>query len=177
MLAMKVKNVKERYVTARKTDVKRRSGFSLVELMIAIAILGILASISSFAWQRYVTNTNLRTATRELEADFFLIKERSVSEKVQWRITLTAGANSSYDIEQGTAAGAPFTVIQTKSPASFGSGSYILDTTFGSSQITFLPRGTLSGSTGTVRLKNSRNSIATITINITGRTHVKFEMQ
>jgi prepilin-type N-terminal cleavage/methylation domain-containing protein len=175
MQAMKVKNVKERYGTARKTAMKGRSGFTLVEVMIAIAILGIMATITSFAWQRYVANANLRTATRELEADFFLIKERAVSERVQWRITLTAGASSSYDIEQGTAAGAPFSVIQTKSPGSFGSGSYIFDTTFGSSQITFLPRGT--GSWGAVRLKNSRGSIATITINSTGRTHVKFEMQ
>ena len=143
--------------------------------MIAIAILGILSTITSFAWQRYVTNTNLRTATRELEADFFLIKERAVSERVQWRITLNTGTNSTYIIERGTAAGAPFTVTQTKSPGSFGSGSYILDTTFGSNQITFLPRGT--GSWGAVKLKNSRGSEATITINSTGRTHVKFAMR
>ena len=41
----------------------------------------------------------------------------------------------------------------------------------------FLPRGTLSSNTGTVVLTNGRNSTATITINITGRTYVQFNMQ
>jgi prepilin-type N-terminal cleavage/methylation domain-containing protein len=156
--------------------VKRQSGFSLIELMIAMAILAVISTIAVFSWNRYVTNTNLRTAARELEADFFLIKERAVSERVQYRITLNVGANS-YTIEQGTATGSPFSVMQTKSPATFSSGISLLDTNFGSGQITFQPRGTLATGTGNVRLKNSRNSIATITINITGRTYVQFAMQ
>lgn len=155
---------------------KRQNGFSVVELIIALAIVAIISSITFFSWQRYVANANLRTATRELESDLFLIKERAVSEGVQYRITLDDGANS-YTIEQGTAAGAPFNVIQTKNPASFGSGSSLLNTTFAGKRLTFQPRGTLAGGTGNITLRNSRGSIATITINITGRTHVQFAMQ
>jgi prepilin-type N-terminal cleavage/methylation domain-containing protein len=156
---------------------KKRNGFSLIEMVIAMAILAILSTIAVFSWQRYVINANLRTATRELEADIFLIKERAVSERIYYRITLNVGANN-YTIDQGgAAAGDAYAVLQTKSPETLGSGNILLDTTFAGAQIIFQPRGTLGAGTGSVRLRNSRNSIATITISITGRTHVQFAMQ
>jgi Tfp pilus assembly protein FimT len=145
--------------------------------MIAMAILAVMATISSFSWNRYVTNSNLRTATRELEADIFLIKERAVSERIHYRITLNVGANS-YTIDQGGAAsGDAYTVLQTKNPATLGSGNSLLDTNFANARIIFQPRGTLGSGTGRVRLQNNRNSISTITVNITGRTYVQFAMQ
>lgn len=156
---------------------KRRNGFSMIELVIAMAILAIMSTIAVFSWQRYVTNTNLRTATRELEADIFLIKERAVSERIHYRITLNVGANS-YTIDQGGAAtGDAYNTLQTKSPATLGSSNILLDTTFAGAQIIFQPRGTLGSGTGSVRLQNNRNSISTITVNITGRTYVQFAMQ
>ncbi len=142
-----------------------------------MAILAVMSTIAVFSWNRYVTNANLRTATRELEADIFLIKERAVSERIHYRITLNVGANN-YTIDQGgIATGDPYTVLQTKSPATLGSSNILLDTTFAGAQIIFQPRGTLGAGTGRVRLQNSRGSIATITVTITGRTHVQFAMQ
>jgi len=156
--------------------VKRQRGFSLIELMIAIAILGIMATLTSYSWNRYVNNANLRTAARALESDLFLIKERAVSEQVNYRISLNVGANS-YTIDQWNSASSAYATIQSKTPSTFGSGCSLLDTTFGSAQIIFQPRGTLGAGTGRIRLTNSRNSIATITVNITGRTYVQFAMQ
>jgi prepilin-type N-terminal cleavage/methylation domain-containing protein len=158
-------------------DVMRRNGFSLVELMIAIGIIGILSTIAAVSWNRYVTNTNLRTAAREIEADLFSIKERAIGERIYYRLTLNVLANN-YTIDKGTVSGAPYTVIQTKNPVTFGSDIYISsDTTFTGGQIIFQPRGTLGTTTGSIVLKNGRSSKATITINITGRTHVRFETQ
>lgn len=156
---------------------KRRNGFSLIELLIVIAIISIISTIAAFSWQRYVTNSNLRTAARDLEADIFLIKERAVSERAYYRITLNVGGNS-YTIDQGgTASGNAYTVLQTKSPATLGSGNSLLDTNFANAQIIFQPRGTLGSGSGRVRLQNNRNSISTITVNFTGRTYVQFAMQ
>ncbi len=52
----------------------RKSGFSLIELIIVIGVIGIMAAIGAYSWQRYVSNTNLRTAARELVADFNYMK-------------------------------------------------------------------------------------------------------
>jgi prepilin-type N-terminal cleavage/methylation domain-containing protein len=163
-------------ITKGKRDVKQPKGFSLVELLIAMAIIGIISTIAAFAWQRYVTNANLRTAARDVASDILLFKERAVSESIQYRLTFNVAANR-YTIDRGTAAGAPFFIIQSKSPATFGSGVSLLDTTFVGGQVSFLPRGTLGSGTGRVRLTNSRHSTATVTVTITGKTSVQFAMQ
>ena len=153
---------------------KQSKGFSLIELLIAIGIIGILSTIAAFSWNRYVTNTNLRTATRDVASDIILLKARAVSESRQYRITFNVGANN-YAVEQWNIGTGVYDIIQTKSPTAFGSDIFIDVTTFVGDRVTFLPRGTLSGVGGTVRLKNSRNSKTAIIVNITGKTRVELD--
>jgi prepilin-type N-terminal cleavage/methylation domain-containing protein len=159
-----------------KADMKKQKGFSLVELLIVIALISIFAMIGVNSWQRYVTNANLRSATRDVASDILLCKEKAVSESKQYQITFNSGANT-YTIGQWNSGTSVFDIIQTKTPLTFGPGNSILDTTFAGNTVTFLPRGTISGGLGSVRLTNTRNSTATVTINITGKTRVEFTMQ
>ena len=158
--------------------VRAGKGFSLVELMIVIGLIGILSVVALFAWQGFRDNANLRTAARDVATDIAATKQRAVSEGVQYRITFSTAANN-YIIEQGTAAGAPYVTLQTKTPTTHGTGSglSINSANFGflGQELRLIPRGTLSA--GTVILRNSKGSQATITINVTGRTHVQFAMQ
>lgn len=156
---------------------KKQSGFSLIELLIVLAIIGTLSTVAAFSWQRYSHNSNLRNAARSVAADMFICKENAVSEKIRYRMTFDVSSNS-YVIEKGNETGTSFTTLHTKTPSSFGPG-VILDTetNLPGGILIFLPRGTLGSATGKVVLKNNRNSKATVTINITGRTHVKFEMR
>jgi len=151
--------------------INKTKGFTLIELMVVIAIMSIVAAIGSFSWQRYVNNSNLRTAARELVADMANSKQRAVSEGVKYRMTITAGSPGNYTIEQRNVADTAYTVISTKSPTANGAGLYFNSTNI----IIFQPRGT--NSTGTIVLKNSIGYTATITSNITGKTYVTFTQE
>jgi type II secretion system protein H len=149
-------------------------GFTLLELMVVVGIIGILSTVALFGWRGYQDNTNLKTAAGEVMADIASCKQRSVSEGIQYCMQFTDGSPN-YSIN-ASSCGAP-TQTLAKNITSFGSGLTISDTNFNSDQLGFLPRGTLSSNTGRIVLTNSKNSTATITINITGRAYVSFTMR
>ncbi|MEN6487629.1 MAG: GspH/FimT family pseudopilin [Smithella sp.] len=153
---------------------KTNKGFSLVELIIVIAIIGILASISSFAWQRHVDNTNLRTAANDVISDFQNCKIKATSENRNYQISFITGTNSSYTIS-APATDTHAAVSITKLPTAHGAGIKITSATYSANIITFQARGI--GTSGTIVMANSRASNATITTNITGRAYVTFTMQ
>jgi type II secretion system protein H len=148
-------------------------GFTLIELMIVIAIIGILSAVSLFGWRGYQDNVNLRTAAGEVMSDIASCKQRAIAEGVQYCMQFTDGSPN-YSINASSCS-AP-TQTQAKNLTSFGSGLTISSTNFNSDQVSFLPRGTLSSNTGKIFLTNSKNSTATITVQITGRAYVSFTM-
>ena len=147
-------------------------GFTLIELMIVIAIIGILSSVSMYGWLGYQNNVNLKTAAREVMADIASCRQLAVSGNCDYLIQFTDGSPN-YTITAPTCIPPP--PAKTKRLTSFGSGLTTTTTTFGTAPVSFISRGT--SSFGTINLKNSKNSTATITINITGRTYVSFTMQ
>jgi type II secretion system protein H len=146
----------------------RQEGFSLVELIVVIALISIVSAISVPAWQGYKDKTNLKTAAREVTADISDAKQRAVAENTSiYRITFNSTGNSYALTRTDTGA-----TIWTKSLASFGSGIVISSVTFSGSTVSFQNRGTASN--GSVTLRNSRGAQARITVNITGRAYVEF---
>ena len=152
-------------------------GYTLMELLITMAIIAIVALMAVPSFQRIAINSNLKTAARDMAADFALYKERSIAESRMYRIVLNTGGGT-YDIQQCGATGsvcAGYNSIQVKNliqyanDITFDSGATTVTTYF------FQTRGTVTN--GTIVLRNGRNSAGTLTINITGRTNVQFNLQ
>jgi prepilin-type N-terminal cleavage/methylation domain-containing protein len=159
---------------------KRPKGFTLVELMIVVFLLAFMSTIAGLWLQSYTINRNLRSAARDIASDFAIFKERAVSDNITYQIAFNITAPGSYTIQ--SVVGVVVTDLATKRPSSFGSGITIVSATFGagaSPTVIFNPRGTISplgGALDGVVLRNSRASQATITVNMTGRTYVTFNI-
>jgi type IV pilus assembly protein PilE len=142
-------------------------GFTLLELMITVAIIAIVAGIAYPSFSRMAVNGNLRSAARDIMGDIANLKERAMAENTGFSIVFDKNTNT-YTFP-GMAGG--------KSPASFGQGIQLTNAAFGAgTTITFLTRGTPQQG-GNIVLTNSRGSTATITCNISGRTYVQFAMR
>ena len=69
---------KNRKYTSKRTQNGR--GLTLIELLIVISILGTVLAMAIPSFKRIVTNGNLKTAARDLVADFNALKETAISE-------------------------------------------------------------------------------------------------
>jgi prepilin-type N-terminal cleavage/methylation domain-containing protein len=147
-------------------------GFSLVELIIAIALVAIVTAISVPAFNRYSANADLKTAARAVAADLSSAKQTAVTENIDaYRLTYSVAGNS-YALSR-TDTGV---TLWTKSVASFGGGIVLTAVNFGGGAVvSFQKRGTMTS--GSVTLQNNRGSSAVVTVNFTGRTYVTFTIQ
>lgn len=152
--------------------IKNNKGFTLIELIITIAILGIVLAIAAPNFTRYRDNTNLREAARDISSDIQLYKQRAVAENAPYTITFNSGTND-YVIRKGAV------VVATKQVGAGNTSVRILGTpsfSGGVPTITLFPRGT--STFGSLTLQHStRQSEAEITANIMGRTHVDYELK
>lgn len=156
---------------------RNQKGFSLVELLMVVAIVAIAAGVAIPYLTRYTQNNNLRNAARAISGDFFEYKSKATAESRMYSITFNV-AGGTYTIAQcnatGSACAAYTDLLPTKNLTSFGSGITFDAGSTTTTVYTFQTRGTVT--MGTVAVQNSRGSTATITTNITGKTYVQFNM-
>jgi type IV fimbrial biogenesis protein FimT len=154
-------------------------GLTLLEILIAIAILAIVAGIAYPSFQRIAINNYLKTAARDLASDFGLLKERSIAEFRDHRLTLDLN-NNNYTLWQcaNQGAGCPggqWNQLGVKNLNNLAAGIVFDAGNTNQVDFRFQTRGTMSPM-GTVAITNSRGSQAFIRINITGRTRVEFPL-
>jgi len=120
-----------------KIDKKR--GFTLVELMIVIAVMGIMAVIAAPNFVTYLANQRLKGAARMVMSDLMAARQKAVTQNVN--ITVTFTSNHQYTITNDASTR---DIQQDYSDVTFTSSGAAI----------FYPRGNATGTT--VTLTSSR---------------------
>jgi prepilin-type N-terminal cleavage/methylation domain-containing protein len=128
-------------------------GFSLLEVIVAIAIMALVAAIALPAWNGIILSFRLSTSARIIQSELQTLKIRSTAENTAFNVAYTAGA-SEFEIRRG----AHILVVKHLPPG-------ILITRGG--VITFSSRGTANGSR--VRLMSRDNACHQVVVSQTGR--------
>jgi type IV fimbrial biogenesis protein FimT len=68
----------------------KQSGFSLIEVMVVVAIFAIVAGVSAPNLQRWMRNYRLKSAVMDLHSNMQLAKLNAVKENRQWKIQFNA---------------------------------------------------------------------------------------
>ena len=129
--------------------IKRRSGFTLTELMVVVIIFAILATVAIPGFSKWLPNTRLKRASRDLFSNLQLAKLAAIKQNADCSVTYSSNP------DQYTISCLNKTVIL----GDYGSGVQFEGPggeTFSAGTITFNSRG-LSNA-GYAYLSNDRNS-------------------
>jgi len=131
----------------------QKSGFSIIELVVTLAVMGIIAAIALPSWSSLLPNFALNNSLRQVQSELHNLKMRAAAENVAFQMSYLQGAGG-YTIERDSKP------LQTK-PLPQGTSIIKAGT------ISFSPRGTAGGNR--VRLSNANGSCKQVVVSATGR--------
>ena len=137
-------------------DSKSQHGYSLIELVVAAALAGILAAIALPSWNKLLPSYQLDSSARQFQSELHNLKIRAATENVGFQLVYANGA-AVYIIQRDSA------VLVTK-PLPAG----VIVTSAGT--ISFSPRGTASANR--IRLRSSDGMCKQIVVSPTGRVRI-----
>ena len=150
----------------------RPRGFSLVELLVCICVLGSVASLAAPYLGTMLQNYHLQASARQLVTDLQLAKMKAVAQKVQYLVAFDT-ANNRYSISMGNSSFGSTTWTQMgifrslSDPTNpYYSRGVTLADNFASGTVIFSPTGQASG-TGVSTLTASGYT-KTVTVTLAG---------
>ena len=149
--------------TVKLRDIKKREqGFTLVEVMITLAVLAIMTSIATPNYLSFMQSYRLRGAASMVRGDLNKVKVLAIKSRLQYRVVFNT---NDYELWVGNlSSGSTTWTLNTVRNLSEYPNITITAT---SGTPIFNPRGTATGVT--IGLQNGRGDLQQITVSITGR--------
>ena len=102
------------------------SGFTLLEMLILLLIIGILSSIAAPGWLAFINNQRLRTSQSQVYGALQLAQSNAKRDKIAWQASFrTQGTVVQWAIHPATVP--PATLLESKSTSSSPNVWYSLD--------------------------------------------------
>jgi prepilin-type N-terminal cleavage/methylation domain-containing protein len=137
-------------------DSKSQHGYSLIELVVAVALAGILAAIALPGWNKLLPSYHLDSSVRQFQSELHNIKMRAAAENVGFQLVYANNA-ANYTIQRDS-------VVLVTKPLPPG----VIVTNAGI--ISFSPRGTASANR--IRLRSSDGMCKQVVVSPTGRVRI-----
>ena len=137
-------------------DCRPSKGFSLVELVIALSILGLIFAIALPYWQTWLSSFRLNGAQRQIQSEIHNLKMRAAAENVGYQLGFVAGA-SGYSVQRDSVQVATKALTEGVTIAKAG-------------MISLSPGGTAGANR--IRLQNGSGSCKQVVVSATGRVRV-----
>jgi len=141
----------------------RAGGFTLTEIIVALAIIAILTAIAIPNWSTLLPTYALNSAARQVQSELHRLKSRAVAENANFRLVFSG---STYTIEKDSGGYAP-----TGNSGTLPDGITLADAS--ATTVGFTSRGTsIDSSEKTITLCNVKNSGKNVVLTDLGRIRI-----
>lgn len=144
------------------------AGFTLLELLVCLALAGILAAMAAPAFSAMRAEWRLNTAARQVALDLRAARARAVAGGTNRRVLFLQQFGTYLRQTQD----GPSTYANDGAPAQLPAGVRITGCTAVGSAVTFRPRGNAI-TFGTVTLGDVRGRTRAVVVNMVGRTRIR----
>ena len=106
-----------------------RRGFTLVELLIVIALIGIMLSMATFNFSQYTRKSGIVNQTKTLYGDLMEYRLKALYEKKDWTIKISSNSYAIYSSSVTTVA--PVSSVVLKYPVTSNNATDIIYGSYG----------------------------------------------